>query len=317
MKEWILLAGILFCTNITAQEQQKTKFSKEFSLVSDDDAYLLQRKDKYYTAGTFFTLNVAKEKKGRKKIIAYELGQMIYTPLKPINSSNNTIDRPFCGYLYLKYAESIFTQKDAFINYSIALGTLGGYSYAENTQLFVHQLFGLYHFTGWQYQIGNSAELNSNVNYAQTIIVDNKENPSFKIVPFIQLNLGTTFTNARLGTYFCLGAFEKNSNSALFNAGINKKRIPTKRNHELFFYFYPQLTMQGYDATIQGSLSGNSNSHAVTSFTNPFMYQQNLGFVYAQNRWSTKIEFIYQTKECSTQTLSQHYGSLKLSYRFN
>ena len=316
MKGWIVLIGILCYAEGIAQQEQKKIFNKEISLVSDDDAYLLQRKDKYYTAGTFISLSVAREKNKLKKIDSYELGQMIYTPQKPINVSNNIIDRPFCGYLYLKFSETFFTKKDAMLNYGIALGTLGNASAAEGTQLFVHQLFGLYHFTGWQYQIGNSAELNGNFNYAQTLLSDNKENPYFKLVPAIQLNIGTTFTNAKIGNYFCIGAFEKNNNSALFNSGINQKTNSSKRNYELFFYFYPQIILQGYNATVQGSLFGNSNQQAVTSFINNIVYQQNLGFVYAQKRWSTKLEGVFQTKECSTQTLTQHYGSIKLAYRF-
>ena len=316
MKGWITIVGILFYTNIFAQQDQKKIFNKEFSLVSDDDAYLLQRRDKYYTAGTFFTINIAKEKNGLKKMDSYELGQMLYTPLKPINPSNNVIDRPFCGFLYLKFSESFFTKKDAIINYGIAIGTLGNASLAEATQTTVHRVFGLYHFTGWQYQIGNSAELNGSFNYAQTLLSD-KEYPFFKIVPSLQLNIGTTFTNAKFGNYFCIGAFEKNSNSALFNSGINQKKSTIKRNYELFFYFYPQLIVQGYNATVQGCMFGDSNPYAVTSLINTIMYQQTLGFVYAKNRWSTKIEFVYQTKECASQSITQHYGSLKLAYRFN
>ena len=86
-----------------AYGQQQT-YKNELIFRTDNDAYLLEKKDGYYTNGMFLKLNAATEKNNHKIINSYELGQMIYTP-QDVNFYRDGIgiDRPFCGYLYATY----------------------------------------------------------------------------------------------------------------------------------------------------------------------------------------------------------------------
>src|ERR1700737_1610347 len=61
-----------------AQEKRPDFYSKELSFTTDNDAYLLQNRDAYYTNGFFIRLTNTGQKKGNKKPRKYELGQMMY-----------------------------------------------------------------------------------------------------------------------------------------------------------------------------------------------------------------------------------------------
>ena len=88
------------------QTEKSSAFAREFSFTTENDAYLFKQNDAYYTNGFFFALKTAKEKKGKKQVNAWELGQMIYTPLIRKTAGPADIDRPYCGYLFLKFSET-------------------------------------------------------------------------------------------------------------------------------------------------------------------------------------------------------------------
>lgn len=286
-------------------------FRSELTFATDNDAFLLQKHDAFYSNGFFLKLAKAGEKKGNKHIRSFELGQMIYTPLSRKTESIADIDRPYCGYLFLKYNQAQFLPKKSILQYSAALGVVGPASAGEGMQNSYHKLLRYARFTGWEYQVRNALGIDLGITYARTIWEDSSW---IKLVPVGQLNLGTTFTNARLGMYTSLGIFEKNSSSALWNARIQTQSVETRKKYELFMYWYPQIIFQGYNATVEGGLF-NKGPDAILGQTEPWMLQQNLGLCYAEGRWTTRLELVYQTKEARTQKGPHRYGSIQLSYR--
>ena len=114
---------------------------------------------------------------------------------------------------------------------------MGRASLAESLQNSYHKLLKYARFSGWQYQVQNAVGPDMGIGYARTVW----ENSSWiKIIPQVQANLGTTFINAGIGLYTCLGIFEKNSNSALWNARIqsNEKDIEGITN---FYLLVPEF----------------------------------------------------------------------------
>ena len=61
--------------------QEKKFLHKELAFTTDNDAFLLQKKDAYYTNGVYIQYRFADTHTVRKKIHAFEIGQMIFTPL--------------------------------------------------------------------------------------------------------------------------------------------------------------------------------------------------------------------------------------------
>ena len=304
---WMLLS-VITCTCLG----QKPTYSKQLSFKTDNDAYLLQKKDGYYTNGLFVTLNTVSEKNNRKIINSYELGQMIFTPKSLNFVRDGGIDRPFCGYLYLSYNRAIFLPKQQILEWAASIGTVGANSLGENVQETIHTLFRYKQFKGWETQITNEIGLNATVKYAKVLSPINTE--LLKIIPQSELTLGTIFTNAKIGGYICFGLMGEASNSNLFNANINKTSI-AKTNAECFIYWHPQFIYHLYNATVQGGMF-TENAQDVTASIFAGMYMQTFGLQVTSGRIASKIEVVYQTQEARTQQQSQRYASISIGYRF-
>lgn len=309
----IYLACCCMARLVHAQTVRPGSHSREFTFTLENDALLLQKKDAYYTNGFAFNLRIAGEKKGKRIIRSYELGQKLYTPLIRKTTGPKDIDRPYCGYLYLQYTQTRFPVGDAILQYQASLGQTGELSLGENVQSSYHKLLGYARFTGWQYQVQNALGANLGIRYARTVLQDSS---LFKWVPVAEASLGFDFTYARIGSYFCLGVFEKNQQSTLWNARLQKGNSGAERKYELFAYWYPQVLFQGYNVTVQGGLF-SKGSGAVLGEPERVMFQHNFGLCYASGRVSANLALVIQSKETTTQAQVHRYGSLQLSYRFH
>lgn len=308
--------GIVCCFMtyvLNAQHSQPDFFSKELYFTNENDAYLFQKKDANYSNGFFIKYIRAGEKKGNKITRSFELAQMIYTPQIRKTKDITDIDRPYCGYLFMKYGQSSFLRNEQVLQYSASLGIVGPASFGEEVQNAYHTLLNYATFTGWKYQVQNSVGIDLGVTYAKTVL-----HPTswLKWIPSAQLNLGTLFTNAKLGSYFCVGRFENNNNSALWNARVQSKEVTLKRNHEFFVYWFPQIILQAYNATVEGGMI-NKYTGIELGETTPFMFQEEIGVCFAQDRWTTKIVWVYQTREAVAQKTTQQYVSLQVGYRIH
>jgi hypothetical protein len=314
MRYWLFVFATIMLTQSIAQKQEKNYYSKEFSIGIDNDAFMLKLKDGYYTNGIFLQLSKASEQNIAKIITRWELGQTMFTTgnRRAVLRGEETIDRPYCGYLYLKYGQDRMLTSDGMLSYNVSIGVTGRLSLAQQLQEVYHKMIHLYFYPYWETQIQDAAGINFGVGSKQTLASSSHA----KIVYDLEANLGMAYTNAKIGASFCIGQFENNNNSALFATNINKKETATKKKYELFGYFHPQIIAQAYNATTQGMLFYKTGN-AITSKPSPIMYQQTFGLVYAKPRWTAKLEASYQTKETPLQNRQQRYGGIHFAYRFN
>jgi len=308
-----IVGFLLTASSIKAQEKIPEVLGTEFSFTTENDAYLFQKKDAYYTNGVFFSLSKAAEKQGNKRIRNYQLGQMIFTPLSKKASPLSEIDRPYCGWLFLKYTETRFLKKESLFQFSTTLSELGPSSWGEGLQNSYHKLLGYSRFNGWQYQVNDALGIDFGASYAQIVLEDSSW---FKLVPEATLNLGTTYTNAGIGMYTVIGNFEKNSSSMLWNARASAVAETKHRKFELFAFWYPQVIYQGYNGTIQGGLL-NKGSGAILGTSEKWIFQQSIGICYGANKWSARAAWVYQTREAVSQIRDQQYGSFTVSFRLH
>lgn len=315
MRKLLLIYGCCMMISVArSQGVTAVAHAREVSFTSDNDAYLFQKKDAYYTNGFFFGLRTAHEKDGRKILQGYEIGQMIFTPLIRKTAGPGDIDRPYCGYLFLHFDHTKFDDKhNSVFQYGAGIGEVGNASFGESVQNSYHKLLGYGRFTGWQYQVQNALGADLGVSYARSFQEDSSW---IKLVPAVEANLGMNYTNAKLGAYLCIGNFENNSNSALWNARVQTKPTATRRKYELFAYWHPQVILQGYNSTVQGGVF-TRDSGAVLGRVQRWMFQQNWGLCYAEGRWTANLELVYQTKEAVDQKTPQQYVSIRASYRLH
>jgi lipid A 3-O-deacylase len=301
--------------------------SSEIGVQSDNDSYLAQGSDRYYTDGIYIyyrhALTVKENTSLQNKVLGFETGQKIFNPQSGSISfygqpdNPKYIDRPFAGYLYVSSTLNFLYKNESNLKLGAQIGIVGPSAYGRQTQDFVHDNFNFYHPSGWEYQVDNDFELNLSAEYNRLLARASWIDVSLASY----FNLGNGFTGAGAGPLFRLGNFNRlfNSVSTQSTATGSGQAAPL-HSHELFFYYKPQFNLVAYDATIQGSLlkSRSTNSMEVTLNTERFIFSNQLGVAYSGKRFVIDLAAIIRTKDVKELVHSTHqWGAITLLYRFN
>ncbi|MGY4384918.1 lipid A 3-O-deacylase [Pedobacter sp. UYP24] len=294
-------------------------YKNEFGFKSDNDSYLAQGSDRYYTNGLFISFrratNQTKLKQGiEKKIYELSIGQKIYNPISGYAPNPATHDRPFAGYLYASGGLSWFKTNEQILKVTAEIGTVGPSSLAEAGQKLLHKTVGFYELAGWEYQIKDEVAVNISAQYTKLIhrLAGNAADLSFEGYA----NAGTTFSGAGAGILLRAGNINQLFNSAYTNAAIgNNAKTKGLVPSEVFFYAKPQLNFIAYDATIQGSLFKNNSP--ITFDVKPVVFAQQVGFNYSSQRFTFDFGVIFKTKEIKSSAMAHQFGSISMFYRFN
>ena len=104
----LLFLTICIFSSINLSAQQH---GNEMGAQTDNDSYLLQGSDRYYTDGIFIyyrhALSVTGSSMLENKVLGFEFGQKIFNPQSGSIADQNgidhpeLIDRPFAAYLYV------------------------------------------------------------------------------------------------------------------------------------------------------------------------------------------------------------------------
>lgn len=310
-----ILVFLLFAAcNVHSQD-----FKNEFGFKSENDSYLAQGSDRYYTNGIFINFRRAvdqmKLKAGlEKKIYEISVGQKIYNPISGYAPNPATQDRPFAGYLYVGGSLSWFKLDESVLKVSTEIGTVGPSSLAKDGQELLHNTVGFYELAGWENQIRDEAAINLSVQYTKLIhrLVDNAADISFEGYA----NAGTTYSGAGAGILLRAGSINQLFNSSYLNASLGNN-VKTKGlvPSEIFFYAKPQLNFIAYDATVQGSIFKNNSP--VTFDAKPIVFAQQIGFNYSSQHFTVDFGVIFKTKEIESSARAHQWGAISMYYRFN
>jgi lipid A 3-O-deacylase len=299
--------------------------SNEIGIQSDNDSYLAQGSDRYYTDGIFIyyrhALKVAPNSNLQNKILGFEAGQKIFNPQTGSINVNGVddikyIDRPFAAYLYVGSTLNLLYKNESNLKLGAQIGIVGPDAYGKQIQTFVHDNFGFYHPSGWEYQVDNNLELNLSAEYNRLLTRASWIDVSLTSYA----NLGNGFTGAGVGPLFRLGNFNQLFNSvSTQSTAIQPGGATPLHSHELFFYYKPQFNVVAYDATVQGSLFGthNPNSMEITLDPERFVFSNQLGIGYSGKRFVVDAAAIFHTKDVKQMVQSHQWGTVTLLYRFN
>ncbi|WP_214229203.1 lipid A deacylase LpxR family protein [Pedobacter sp. B4-66] len=294
-------------------------YKNEFGFKSDNDSYLAQGSDRYYTNGLFIdyrrAMDQSKLKTGlEKKIYEISAGQKLYNPISGYAPDPTKQDRPFAGYLYVGGALSWFHSNESVLKTSVEVGTTGPNSLGEDGQELLHNTVGFYELDGWQYQIKNEMALNLSAQYTKLLHRTSSNAIDFSFDGYA--NVGTTFSGAGAGILFRAGGINQLFNSAYTNAVIgNNAKTKALVKREIFFYAKPQLNFVAYDATVQGSMFNNDSP--VTFGVKPIVFAQQVGFNYSSQRFTFDFGMLFKTKEIKSSAKAHQFGSISMFYRFN
>lgn len=313
MKLFIFII-ISFYSLVTISQE---KFSKEISLVTDNDLYASITRDRYYTSGIFLTYRYLSNNKNEsleKRIVEWEVVQKMYTPYVSIVDNILEHDRPFAGYLYTSFGINRVYKNEQILKTSVQIGVIGSNSYAEELQEFIHDIYGYRKAIGWEYQINNAFALNFNTTYLKTILKTKKN--YFDITWTNNLNLGTVFTNISTGLNTRIGfkPLQKITNTIAHNTNLNNNKTLNSREIESFFYLKPMLRYAIYDATLQGSFLSKSND--VTKELIPLVFDVEVGLKFTYNRFNFGYAIIYNTSKSRglRYTNGNRYGRIAIKY---
>jgi hypothetical protein len=326
------LFGFLLCfccwSSVFAQSH-----SNEIGLETDDDSYLAQGSDRYYTAGTFIyyrhALRVDSSLYLQNKVLGFELGQKLFTPQSgSINYANVPVyddpkydnpayvDRPFAGYLYVGTNLNLLYKDESNLKLSAQVGVVGPAALGRQTQETLHSLVSLYHPSGWEYQIDNDFEVNLSAEYNKLFA----RNSWGDVTLASYLNVGNGFTGAGIGPMFRLGDFNQLFNSeSTQSTAIKSANFTPLHSRELFFYYKPQLNLVLYDATVQGSLfnARSPTSMEITLTPERFVFSNQFGVGYSGKRFVIDFAAVFHTKDVEQMVQSHQWGDLTVLYRFH
>jgi lipid A 3-O-deacylase len=317
LKIFFLLITLFGAVNVFAQTH-----STEIGVETDNDSYLLQGSDRYYTDGIFFyyrhALDIQGNTKLQNKVLGFEFGQKIFNPQSGSIFYNgadqpNLIDRPFAAYLYVGSTLNFLYKDESNLKIGAQIGTVGAAALGTQVQDFVHDNFGFYHPSGWEYQVNNDFEINLSAEYNRLLARGDWIDVSLASY----VNLGNGFTGAGVGPLLRLGSFNQLFNSVSTQSTVSRGEVPgLLHKHELFFYYKPQINYVAYDATIQGGLFDNHSGLEITKDKEPFIFSQQFGVAFTTNRFVFDIAAIFHTLDDKEMIQSHQWGAVTGLYRF-
>ncbi len=315
MRHWYFLSFFLVSTVVFSQQS----FSKEFSLLTDNDLYTSISRDRYYSNGLFLTYNFlhkhTKNKNIAKKISTIQLGHMIYTPVKATLEFAAQHDRPFAAFFFGEYGKSNFYKNQNILTTKLQVGVIGPSAKGKGLQNFIHSIYNYPKAMGWKEQIKEAFVMNIELNYNKYFSKISSSQIDFS--SYSKLRAGTIFTDFSTGIYSRIGfhKLQKLYNSTAFHSNLNTKE--NKSYSESYIYLKPMVSYVMYDATIQGSFLNKSSP--VTYDVMPFQFSLEIGYRYNWNRFNYGYTFHYHTKKLKSYRVenSNSYGSIYIGYYFN
>jgi lipid A 3-O-deacylase len=301
-------------------------FQQEISVVSDNDNYTLQMRDGYYTNGLYLQLSYAADinkhkrldrKAGIQKIVnGFRIGQAIYNPESYSHTFPEQQDRPFAGYCSITFEQRTFFKNSTMLKWATGIGVTGPLSFAENVQRWYHNLINIYDVKGWPYQLRNEFNLNVSAAYYKLLLNKSPQKHGLKFSGYIKTNIGNANTDISIGSILQLGKTDSYWNSSHLNGRLSIKNdlLPGFKN-ELYFFYEPELTIQGYKSWLQGGLFLKYKG-PVCAKLNPVVLSQQLGIRYAEKRFTAALIYIHKTKEAKKQFRNEEYCSMQIGYKF-
>lgn len=311
---------LLIIRQSTSQDLPKT-FKHEFGFRSDNDSYLAQGQDRYYTNGLFLNFRTAidqsklKNNKLNKVIWELEAGQKMYNPQSGNIIDIAYVDRPFAAYLYAGAAINFLYNSENNLKLSVQAGTIGPSAKGKEAQELLHSAIGFYEIKGWEWQVKNEAGFNTSIEYNRFLSRPETGRTDFTLNSYV--NIGNTFAGAGAGIMFRAGAINQLFNSASSQSTVsNNSNSEPEKGKEFFFYAKPMLHFVAYDATIQGGLFREDKGPVVFD-TKPLVFSQQAGVIYSKNRWTADLSVLLKSREVKSIAKPHQYGSFALFYRFD
>ncbi|RYU91123.1 lipid A deacylase LpxR family protein [Mucilaginibacter terrigena] len=320
MKKKFFLLALCLLSGIGAYAQSR---GNEIGFKSDNDSFLGQGSDRYYTNGFFLNyrhaIDGAKLKSNMANaVFGLELGQKIYNAQSGQLPSAAEVDRPFAGYLYLGASANILYKNETTVKLGARVGVVGPAAGGYAVQKLIHNTFGFYELNSWQYQVRNAPQLNLSAEVNKLLARSSWADLTFSGY----VNTGTGFNAAGVGPMIRLGNFNQLFQSVSTQSTVSKNaNAGLLHKNEVFFYYKPQINAVLYDATVQGNIFKDHpepGTQEIVGDINHLVFSNQLGVAFTTSRFVFDIGAVINTREVKQMVKSTHqWGSVTVLYRFN
>lgn len=304
---------LLFCYfSCTAQALKHI----ELNLRSDNDLYLFNKQDQYYTNGIFLNIRTVADSarlsaKETNRLWGITVGQKMYNAYTAQIRYIEEVDRPITAYLFIAADLDRYFSNESFLSFSVELGTIGQRALGRQFQERIHKALNLYDIAGWEYQLKNAAGVDASLQYGGLLF--RNRGRWFDFSASAETTLGLNHTGFAVTPTLRLGRINPLDQSTFTSSRLQvQERSPSD---ELFWFYSPQLRFVVYDATVQGGLFLHDKGPVTQTPARWILYHQ-LGAAYATRTVTFRLQYTFYSKEVPGMFFRHRYGSLGMSYRF-
>ena len=296
---------------------------QSLSLHTENDVYFPPTDyDRYYTAGhslsytsmdfensfldyiglLSFTWN---EKLAKFSV---SISQEIHTPDSKTKNPAPKGDGLYGGYLYATLG--VHHYNDYFLeSLSLELGVVGPWSFAQQTQNFIHSLLKLYKMPGWDTQIQNEFIFNLYHRFMYRFsIVDNV----LELLPYSELALGNAHIYAGIGLNLRIG-YGLREDFGITKVRTSNVGITTGRGFRFYILAGINERIIGRNIMIEGNSFGGKRSDLEIK---RFVYEASLGALIGYYGFGLSYVYSFRQEEFATQKAPFGYGSIRLEVAF-
>ena len=286
------------------------------SLVEENDKFAPTNKDRYYTQGLRLSFNTDENH-------YWALTQEINTPSDTNNSNPPDTDLPYSGALYLTYGYGTVLERggrrDCLFTAEFQLGVVGPASGAQTVQNRFHDLVGIAHPAGWDYQLPDEPAMNLNLEFKRRFDLDGGKRNLRDLIARGQLQLGTLRTEVVLGVQYRWGwdldrswghGTIRHSNAYQPVEGFN---LPTDGPMISSWFFLDAQT----EVIVRNYATDGTNFVNSRSVTRrPVVLQLSAGTTFHFYHLSGTYFLSLRTKDFETQEDFHCFGGLKADIKF-
>ncbi|MDB6170728.1 MAG: hypothetical protein JWL59_39 [Chthoniobacteraceae bacterium] len=259
--------------------------------------------------------------KDYQKNLLFTFGQNIYTPDNTESKELIEGDRPYAGWLYLGFGVA---WKNADVRNTLVLniGVVGSWSYAQQSQRFIHDLRGFDHPRGWDNQLHN--ELGVTAVYSREWRWpkhDRRVGLDWELLPHAGAAVGNVYTYANVGAEARLGfnlpddfGTAAIDSAATTSTPVEGNQAAKRARFDFGLYLFARADgrVVARNIFLDGNTFGNSPS------VDRKWLVADLSAGAAINYGNTKFAYalVYRSEEFEGQGEGQVFGTVSVNFTF-
>ncbi len=320
MKMCLLLFLILLAFQINGQNKSTEDFTQDFFLSIDNDVFLAQVVDRYYSSGIFFNyrqilnpgsiFNSFSGAGVTKTIYSIGFSHLFFTPNDLKLRIIDQFDRPYAGVVSASFGLKFLKESHSAMSFKLDAGILGPGAGVRQLQDWYHGVIGAKTPRGWQFQIENSPLITLGFDYIRSI----KRMDKFEVLSEGSIAVGTVFNSIKPGLSMRWGKFQPLGNttydqSRLGSIGRDSEKSSWK---EAYLFVQAYINYVPYDATVEGNFIGKESIH--TESAQRMRYHIKYGGKLGLKRWDLGLSFNNVRRE-TKESRDHYYGTIDVLMR--